>query len=296
MEEKEHKNIGEKKYENVGPTAWRVAYFRAQSDIKYAAEIFAELDSIVKPTTSAQIEYMESSKTSNLAPQFEARYKLIDLLLEKHKTKQILEIAAGLSPRGLAMAEADSDLQYVELDLPQMAGDKRKLLGNLFSAGQAQAQSNLHIEDGDALNLDSLAAATKYFGDEPISVIHEGLLRYLNFEQKAIVAKNIRSLLEKFGGAWITSDITLKKILHYEKEREDNRRRIMAISGIDVEANCFDSVESACDFFDQLGFSVEQHSFLEVIDQLVSPQRQNISIDEVKKMIRHAVVFVMRLK
>ncbi|MGC9968663.1 MAG: class I SAM-dependent methyltransferase [Minisyncoccia bacterium] len=284
-------------YEKIGPTAWGVAYFRTFSDIEYAREIFEELDGVVKPTDPVQIEFMESArKRSNLAPQFEARYKLINRLLAENKTNQILELAAGLAGRGLAMAEEDPSLQYVEVDLPVMAAHKRELLQNLFSKGKAKPQSNLHVEDGDALDENSLLAATRHFKSGPISVVNEGLLRYLNFDEKSAVARNVHALLEKFGGAWITSDITLKKILAYEREREDGRATVKAMSGIDVEANSFESEEAARKFFEDLGFSVERHGFLEVASELVSPKRLGLSDQQIEEMLKQAVVFVMRVK
>jgi hypothetical protein len=54
----------EKKYESIGPTAWRISYFRTLTDIKYAKEIFDELNTVVAPSDPVQIEYMESAKTS----------------------------------------------------------------------------------------------------------------------------------------------------------------------------------------------------------------------------------------
>lgn len=283
------------RYEKIGPTAWGVAYERSLSDIKYAKGIFDELNNVVKSINPIQIEYMESVKKSKLAPQFEARYKLINHLIEKNKINQILEIASGLSPRGLEMTDENQSLQYVEVDLPVMAGYKREMLQNLFAQHKAKARNNLHIEDGNALDQNSLLAATQYFKNEPTTIVSEGLLRYLNFNQKAVVARNVQSLLEKFGGSWITPDVTLKKILAYEDERIDNRRRILALSGIDVGANSFESEEEARKFFVDLGFSVERHSFLEVIDELVSPKKLGLSPKEVEDSLRYAVVFVMKL-
>lgn len=49
------------------------------------------------------------------------------------------------------------------------------------------------------------------------------------------------------------------------------------------------------DFFENLGFSVERHSFLEVMGELTSPEKLDISPQEAEKMIEPAVVFVMRL-
>ncbi len=285
-------------YEKIGPTAWGVAHFRTFSDIKYAEEIFEELDSVVKPADPVQLEYMGSIRRSELAlaPQFEARYKLINWLLKENKTNQILELATGLAGRGLATAEADPSLQYVEVDLPAMAAHKREMLQNLFAKGKAKPQSNLHVEDGNALDEGSLFAAARYFKDEPISVVNEGLLRYLTPDEKKIVAENVRALLRKFGGAWITSDISTKRVLAYEEERTDNHARVKAMSGIDVKTNSFEDQDAAQKFFEDLGFSVERHSFLEVAGELVSPKKLGLSDQEVENMIQHATVFVMRLR
>jgi len=284
-------------YKKIGPTAWGVAWHRTLSDIEYAKEIFEELDEVVKPTEPAQLTYMESVKKSKIAPQIEARYKLIDKLIAENKTNQILELAAGLAGRGLVMTRDNSSLQYVEVDLPAMAENKRILLQKLISKGKAKQQDNLQVVDGDALNLESLLAASKYLKDEPVTIIHEGLLRYLNFNEKRAVANNIRTLLQKFGGSWITSDITLKRILKSERkeEREDNRKRVLLLSGIDVGANSFENEDAAKKFFEELGFSVERREFMEVIDELVSPAKLNMSASDVKDLLKDPVVFVMRL-
>ncbi len=283
-------------YEKISPTAWGVAYHRSQSDIKYAQEIFDELDAVVKPTDPLEIEYLKRSKESKIAPQFEARYKLIDRLIAENKTNQILEIASGLAPRGLEMTEKDPSLRYVEVDLPVMTRYKREILQALFEKGKAKPQPNLYIEDGDALDYNSLLAAVRYFKNEPITIVNEGLLRYMNFDQKAIVAKNIHALLEKFGGTWITSDITLIRLLKRDEERKANVKMVQALSGMNVEDNAFESEQAAVKFFEDAGFSVERHSFLEIIENLVSPAKINLSPEETRKLLEHPVVFMMRVK
>jgi O-methyltransferase involved in polyketide biosynthesis len=247
-------------------------------------------------TDPLEIEYMERTKSSKITPQFEARYKLINRLIEENKSNQILELASGLSPRGLEMTDNDASLAYVELDIPSMATVKRVLLDRLFEASRARPRPNLYIEDGDALDLNSLLASTRYFKAEPVTVINEGLLRYMNFEQKAVVAENVRALLEKFGGSWITSDITLVRILDQTDEARINRGMVKEMSGIDIDKNVFESAESAVEFFESFGFTVERHSFMEMADELVSPVKLGISDQEVENVMGHAVVFVMRLK
>ena len=152
------KTIQDNRYENIGPTAWRVAYFRAQTDIKYATDIFHELDSVTKPDSPAVAEYMESARTSQLAPQFEARYKLINQLLNKYKTDQIVELAAGLTPRGLEMTDEDHCLKYAELDLPSMVKDTVPI--------------SSYFETGTLLGGDSLTTALYWSGHASRQVPH----------------------------------------------------------------------------------------------------------------------------
>jgi O-methyltransferase involved in polyketide biosynthesis len=173
-------------YKKIGATAWTVAHARSLSDIKYSKEIFREISHFMDTATPQELEYLETAKTDNLAPMFEARYKLTNRIIDQSGIKQIIELAAGLTPRGMEYADKP-DIKFVELDLP---------------------------EPGDALDLDSIIESTKHFEVSPIVVVTEGLLRYLNFEQKAIVAKNIHQLLEKFGGFWVTPDISVNSSDH----------------------------------------------------------------------------------
>jgi O-methyltransferase involved in polyketide biosynthesis len=283
-------------YERIAPTAWGVAYERAYSDIPYAKEILEELGSVVNPSDPLQADYMDSVKRRSLAPQFEARFKLINRLFEENKTDQVLELAAGLASRGLILTDKYPDLEYVELDLPSMVSSKRQLLQDLYSKKKAVPREGLRVVDGDALSYESLAASVADFEQKPITVINEGLLRYLNMKQKAEVARNVHMLLQGFGGTWITSDITTKQVLTYQEERMANRARVKRLTGIDVGDNSFDDFDAAEVFFNNLGFSVERRLFTEVTSELVSPKKQGVSDEDVEKMLRSAVVFVMRLK
>jgi len=57
------------------------------------------------------------------------------------------------------------------------------------------------------------------------------LLRYLTKDEKAIVAKNIYKILEEFGGVWITSDISLKRIFSMEnKLMKDHVEKIIKLT------------------------------------------------------------------
>ncbi len=282
-------------YDGIIPTGWLTAYGRAFSDNPYAQAVFDELEALQGTPESA--ETMEIMKDTNLAPQFEARHKLLDRLIGQTGCRQILEVAAGLSTRGLAMT-AQEEVTYVELDLPRMMADKRTILGNLQKKGAVPERPNLHHEDGSATEPSDFTRAARHFNPgEPVVVINEGLLRYLSFEDKQRYADNVKVLLGRFGGAWITSDISLPKVLYKEDDiMAERRKRISAITGVNVADNLFKDEADAKRYFEDLGFSVESHSFLEVIDELTTPAKLGMPRDYVEAINASAVCFVMRLR
>jgi O-methyltransferase involved in polyketide biosynthesis len=282
-------------YDGIIPTGWLTAYGRVFSDIPYAREMFDELETI--RTASGSTETLAVMKDTKLAPQFEARHKLLDRLIGQTGIKQVLEIAAGLSTRGLDITDDDS-VTYVELDLPNMMADKRKIVADLRAKGKLPRRSNLFFEDGSAVEPEDFLKAVRHFDEaKPIVVMNEGLLRYLNFDGKSTYADNVKELLRKFGGVWITSDISLPKVVYKEDDvMAGRRKKISEITGVDVADNLFKDEEDAKLFFEGLGFTVESHSFLEVIDELTSPAKLDMPRDYVEAINSSAVCFVMKLK
>ncbi|MGC0776804.1 MAG: class I SAM-dependent methyltransferase, partial [Candidatus Acidiferrum sp.] len=198
LERKAEREVGS--YEKISPTAWGVAYRRTLSDIPFSLEIFDELQKIVQQTRSAaELRDLEQSNYPEITPVFEARFKLVNRLLKKNNAQQILEIAAGFSPRSIEIAK-DPTVEYVEVDLPGVMNEKRSIIEKLAKQSKIPRASNLHLTVGNALDMQDLLTATKPFRKEPIAVVNEGFLRYLNVEERTAVAKNVYQLLERFGG------------------------------------------------------------------------------------------------
>jgi O-methyltransferase involved in polyketide biosynthesis len=277
-------------YDKISQTAILTAYPRIFTDIPFSKEIFEEFEKRRKEKNLGEISL--DLKVPKLAPELEARYKLVDKLLKQNQTTQILEIASGFSARGIEWAK-NPNIEYVEVELAGLLEEKEEIIKKII-----EIPENLHLKEGNALSLEDLRDATRFFKKEKrIAVVHEGLLRYLNFEEKALVAKNVHSFLEEFGGVWITPDITLKKLLEVQEESTmpGKNKQIAELTGKEIDQNRFENEEAAQEFFKSFGFEIERHSLLEVRDDLVSPQRLNLSADEVDKMIGSAVVYVMRL-
>ncbi|MFA7717116.1 MAG: class I SAM-dependent methyltransferase [Candidatus Absconditabacterales bacterium] len=270
-----------------------VAYRRTFTDIPYSAEIFEILEKIRKRNDYEAIP--SDLKKPELAPQFEARHKLIDKLIYQTHSDQILELASGFSSRGLSMSR-ENNFHYVELDLPTVVKEKEQIIKEIAKEKGFEVPSNLHFEAGNVLDFKSFETAVKYFDtSKPLIIINEGLLRYLTKDEKAKVAQHIHKILEEFGGVWITSDISLRKIFSKEnKVMNDHVKKISKLTGKDIFSNRFETEEEAKKFFEDLGFSIERHRFMEVYDDLISPKRLHLSQQQVKDVVEDAVVYVMR--
>lgn len=143
-----------------------------------------------------------------------ARHRLIDLLLteaiEAGTVTQVVEIAAGMSPRGQRFAETYGDrITYVEADLPAMAARKRKALTDLGSLGDHH-----RVVDIDALQdvgPDSLAVVVGGLDpDRGVAFITEGLLNYLSPDDVRGLWARIAAAGQRFPQAIYLSDLHLR--------------------------------------------------------------------------------------
>jgi O-methyltransferase involved in polyketide biosynthesis len=275
----------------ISPTAWSVAYGRTFSDIPYSQEIFNELEAIRKRNG---VEIPGGQENQSVAVQFEARHKLDNRIIRANKVFQVLEVASGLTPRGLELTQ-DSNMTIVEFDLPPMVNQKNKIIEEMERKRIIEHRPNLYLEEGNALSLGDLSAACAHFQkDKSIGVITEGLLRYLKFEEKARVARNILEILKASGGFWATSDTQNQS--HRSEEAKDSTATFSKITGIDIESNYFIDINHARSFFEENGFDVETHTLSEVAEGLVSPQRMHLTQKQVNMNLEHRYIFVMRPK
>ena len=257
----------DKEYEEISPTAIVTSYPRTFTDIPYEKEIYKWLENHCKESTTLY---------KNLAPELEARYKQINKLLDESQIKQVIEIAAGYSSRGLIYSQ--KGYNYIEMDLEGVSKNKKDLL----NAIKSDIPYNLKIVTGNALRKDDFNKCKQYLNEnEPVAIINEGLLRYLTFEEKRIVAKNIFEILSKYGGIWITSDVTPKKFIASQNEAlkgfNNNVTTITSRNNLD---NRFEDIDHVKEFFGEIGFEVtEVHKFNEVKSELYSINELNI-IDE----------------
>jgi O-methyltransferase involved in polyketide biosynthesis len=243
---------------NLGP-----CYARSFSDIPLSRE----LSKAVGADRAYQLFWKGVSPVEIVATMMEARHKAIDVLVKRSDIKQIVELAAGWTPRGMTMTE-DPDVNYVETDqdlaeIEQKKAIARKLLG--------KERPNLHTVRFNAVTGEGLEEVKKCLKPGPVCVIHEGLFRYLSHDLKAKTVRIIHDLIEEHGGVYITPDV------HVQVENADynqltNMKKVNEVhsrmTGTDIEKNHFKSNAEAKRFFEKLGFKAEIYTWGELVPEL----------------------------
>lgn len=269
-------------FESISPTAIITSYPRVFTDIPYEKEIYNWLSKNCNDKVNLN---------KLLAPEIEARYKLINKLLEKQNITQVLELASGYSSRGLVYS--NKGYKYVEMDLEEVSNNKKRLIDELF-----KINNNLKIISGNALNYNDYVKCNEYFDkDKEIVIINEGLLRYLTFEEKKIVGENIYKLLKKYGGVWITSDVTPKRFIEtQDKQNPTINNDINNITSRNNLNDRFVDENHIRSFYNEIGFNnIEIHKFIEIKDELKSFDILGIDKDSCDELLDSAIVAILRI-
>lgn len=140
-----------------------------------------------------------------------ARHRAIDRLLtravEEHGISQVIEVAAGLSPRGWRFVERYGErLTYVEADLAGMAERKRRSLERIGSVSEHHQVRELDaLADAGPQSLAAVAAELD--PARGLVIITEGLLGYLATADVLDTWARFAGVLEGFAAGRYISDI-----------------------------------------------------------------------------------------
>ncbi len=143
-----------------------------------------------------------------------ARHKGIDSILtraiEAGRVGQVIEIAAGLSGRGLRMAKRyGGKILYLETDLPAMVATKRGLLGKAGLLTEKHAVVELDaLADSGVRSLASVAATLN--PNVGTAIITEGLMNYLDPPVARALWARIALHLQRFPHGLYLSDAYLR--------------------------------------------------------------------------------------
>ncbi|MFW9873941.1 MAG: hypothetical protein ACFFG0_12615 [Candidatus Thorarchaeota archaeon] len=230
---------------------------------------------------------------------FEKRYSSIDKALIEIGINNILELSSGFSFRGLSMCK-DPSVQYIDTDLPEIIESKKQIVREFTKKLCNYPADNLFLHALNVLDKNAFTETINHFPKGPLAIVNEGLLMYLNEEQKQKVCTIIYDLLRKRGGYWITADIYIKKetqkIIANGFYDEKGKR---FLTEHQVEENKFENFEAAKAFFKEFGFDIykkieipsKQLSSIKFLANL--PRNQ---LDELKNRKKNRETWILKTK
>jgi len=148
--------------------------------------------------TNAVLDLTSGKSAPSLPHSLVQRHMIIDRLLsdwlrDEGGRGQVLEIASGLSARGVRFT-TNSEVSYTEVDLPSVLGRKRELLARTHEGQEAALRPNLNFVSGDLTHLD---LAPLVDPKRPVFLIAEGLFMYLQAEAQRTLWERLASLCEQ---------------------------------------------------------------------------------------------------
>ncbi|MFH7766611.1 class I SAM-dependent methyltransferase [Acinetobacter sp. BSP-28] len=158
------------------------------------------LAKLVHPLESWAEKFVGGSMRTTL----KQRHRMIDQhliqLIEQHPDLQVLEIASGLSPRGWNFRQEFPNIDYRELDLPDMAKVKTQALKQI----DANSPEVLSV---DLFTADFEQAFHVFDPNRPLVVISEGLINYFNKDMLLQLLQAISHYGENFKELHYLTDI-----------------------------------------------------------------------------------------
>jgi O-methyltransferase involved in polyketide biosynthesis len=201
-------------HERISPTAHYTGYVWARNGLSHPELATLEgrlLFDALQPTMLAS----RLTGGPTLESYLLARHRAIDALLERAieagEVSQVIEVAAGLSPRGWRFVRRYGErlLAYVEADLPGMAARKRAALERMGSLSDRHRVQVLDVlrDDEEPGSLAALAAELDQ--REGLAIVTEGLLGYLPGDAVDEIWRRFARTLGAFPGGRYISDIHL---------------------------------------------------------------------------------------
>lgn len=146
---------------------------------------------------------------------FRARYHCINRAVARLCVPQVLELASGISLRGLHWSRQYPGTVYIESDLPALMREKAKVLRDSIQDDNVAERGVLHCCGIDALDVRSLKHALECTDPQAgLAIITEGLLLYLTDDEMRQFLGNMRSILaERSQASWVVDLVARENLV-----------------------------------------------------------------------------------
>jgi O-methyltransferase involved in polyketide biosynthesis len=282
----------DRNFNTISPSAKWLLSMKGHTNIPFASQTAALVESPKKFTPD-----FDNSDLSFwiMTFHFEIRYWSIDQLLEELPVRNILELSSGFSFRGLDFSQR-KEVHYIDTDLPDMVAQKKEFINAL--KGDSKLKGELELLPLNALDEKKFREVVSHFSPGEIAIVNEGLLMYLDMNEKEKLCKIIRGVLEERGGYWITGDIYLRfKNRNINPGFDQERKEFFEQHR--VEENKFETFDEAKEFFNRMGFELDKeaeidYSTMTAINQLIKYATAE-DINKMRKMEKVHAIWRLKL-
>ncbi len=187
------------------------------------------------------------SMRSTLRQRHSLMDRQLDAFLQNHPDAQVLEIAAGLSPRGWRYRQKHPGLTFVEADLPDMAAAKRQAL--------SQFESPLpRIESVDLFSQQLDTLLQSFDASKPLIILSEGLVNYFDKPMLTTLWTKLAQQLQRFRTGVYLTDIYPEPVKHRLATFIWNASKLLKLMSRSAFSFHFQSPSEAEQFFQAAGF------------------------------------------
>lgn len=254
-----------KDYTSISPSAKSLLLMKSYTNIPYAKEVAT----LMQGPEVFGLDFENKDLFFWIrVMHFERRYWSIDQLLQGVEHKNMLELSSGYSLRGLEMCNKEA-VHYIDTDLPDVIAVKQQMMQQLKLGDGLKGK--LDLLPLNALDTQAFNAIADQFAEGPVTIVNEGLLMYLNMEEKKQLCKTIHDLLKKRGGYWITADIYAKLAPEVRDALPKSSSEAAFHEQHRIEENKFDSYEAAEVFLNEQGFELVREASIDVKTLSVIP-------------------------
>ena len=206
------KNWDNDSFDPVSPTAKIVGYLRSRDpSLQIADELTMDVEG---KTLLESMTELDSETIGLMGTLFQTRHHAINAAIAETQTSQVIELASGISPRGLQWARGMPQTLYVESDLPALMIHKAKLLRNHILSAADVNHGILHCCGLDVLDEEAFSETLNSIDvSAPFVIVSEGLLLYFDSTELDKFLDNIASILNRYPNAvWITDMVTQQSL------------------------------------------------------------------------------------
>jgi O-methyltransferase involved in polyketide biosynthesis len=271
-----------KDFSSISPSARFLMYLKARTTIPFAKQAANILKDGEPETEQPELTEEEKRYYYRQLIHFENRYVTVDRLLQKVSAPNYVEISSGFSFRGLNLC-LEQHVNFADTDLPGITETKAGLTQTLIADHELTLKGKLEVVSLNVLDEKAFYNLISRFPPGPVIILNEGLLVYLNMDEKCRLRDIIGRILKKRGGYWITGDIYIKTAegspRHLNEQSEKFHRDHQ------IYENRFESYAEAEKFFADGNFQIlykEEQAF----EQLNAIQRlgdnKDLVLDKLK--------------